>query len=123
MTIHFQMSSDVRLVASTRAIVASALDSATGPIVDIAVLLTDEVATNALLHGGGEYTVALDLDDVRIRVEVTDTCPDPPIVYEPSIDREFGRGMAIVNALATAWGTERAGAGKTVWFELQRDRF
>jgi hypothetical protein len=123
MTMHFQMGSDVRLVASTRAIVASALVSAKGPIVDIAVLLTDEIATNAYVHGGGEYMVTLDLDDVRVRVEVADCCPDPPIVYEPSIDREYGRGMAIVNALATQWGTERTDTGKTVWFELQRDQF
>jgi anti-sigma regulatory factor (Ser/Thr protein kinase) len=123
MTIHFQMGSDVRLVASTRAIVASALASTPGPIVDVAVLLTDELATNAFVHGGGEYTVALDLDEVRLRVEVTDRCPDLPIVYEPSIDREYGRGMAMVNALATAWGAEQIANGKTVWFELRRDGF
>jgi hypothetical protein len=29
-----------------------------------------------------------------------------------------GRGVALVDTLALRWGSQRAGSGKTVWFEL-----
>jgi hypothetical protein len=37
----------------------------------------------------------------------------------PDTDAVSGRGLVIVNGLASAWGVERAAeGGKTVWFEL-----
>ena len=37
----------------------------------------------------------------------------------PDSDAVTGRGLVIVNGLASAWGVERTtGGGKTVWFEL-----
>ena len=32
--------------------------------------------------------------------------------------REHGRGLAIVDAAATRWGTDHRGTHKAVWFEL-----
>jgi hypothetical protein len=31
---------------------------------------------------------------------------------------ESGRGLLIVDALATAWGSSPAGRGKTTWIEM-----
>jgi hypothetical protein len=33
-------------------------------------------------------------------------------------DDEGGRGLALVDALATRWGVDADGAGKSVWFEV-----
>ncbi|MGH9089446.1 MAG: ATP-binding protein [Acidimicrobiales bacterium] len=85
---------------------------------DVAVLLTDELVTNALVHGGGRFTLRVDLDDRAVRVAVTDQCRDTPRVLRPSSEREHGRGMAIVDALATTWGTDQLPTHKAVWFEL-----
>ena len=34
-------------------------------------------------------------------------------------DATTGRGLALVDALANAWGDGRHGRGKTVWFEVR----
>jgi hypothetical protein len=41
-----------------------------------------------------------------------------PRVTSPREDDEGGRGLWLVDRLASAWGTERGRRGKTVWFEL-----
>ena len=37
----------------------------------------------------------------------------------PSGERSGGRGLALVDALAAAWGTTRYTGGKTVWFQIR----
>ncbi|WP_079035275.1 extracellular solute-binding protein [Streptomyces hirsutus] len=82
-----------------------------------------ELAANAALHGcvpGRDFALFLACDDVRgvIRIEVSDTHPDPPAPTAAAADEEHGRGLALVDALATLWGvTGRIGPGKTVWAE------
>lgn len=85
---------------------------------DMAVLLTDELVTNALVHGGGQFGLDVELDDDAIRVAVGDGSPDVPRALRPGAELEHGRGMAIVDALASAWGTDQFPTHKIVWFEL-----
>ncbi|CAM5576918.1 hypothetical protein SHIRM173S_01397 [Streptomyces hirsutus] len=90
---------------------------------DTVVLVVAELAANAALHGcvpGRDFALFLACDDVRgvIRIEVSDTHPDPPAPTAAAADEEHGRGLALVDALATLWGvTGRIGPGKTVWAE------
>ena len=42
----------------------------------------------------------------------------PVLQEEDGHLRESGRGLHLVDALATAWGVIPHAAGKTVWFEL-----
>jgi hypothetical protein len=60
----------------------------------------------------------VDVDPARVRVEVTDARSAAPRLLGADGMREHGRGLAIVDALATRWGTEHLGTHKTVWFEL-----
>jgi hypothetical protein len=54
-----------------------------------------------------------------VRVEVTDPDDQLPAMAMPDTDAVHGRGLVIVNGLASAWGVERTTeGGKTVWFEL-----
>ena len=85
-------------------------------VLDVAVLLTDELVTSALVHGG-RFSLVVELADDAVRVAVDDGSPDAPRVLQPSGEREHGRGMAIVDTLATSWGTDRQRTHKTVWFE------
>ncbi|GHC44679.1 ATP-binding protein [Streptomyces flavofungini] len=84
-----------------------------------------ELASNAVRHGhvpGRDFRLTLRLTAGGVlRVEVTDTCterlPRPPGPVAP--DAESGRGLLLVEALATRWGTEVGPApGKTVWAEV-----
>ncbi|WP_428985409.1 ATP-binding protein [Streptomyces globosus] len=88
--------------------------------VETAELLATELVTNALVHTeyGAEVTVRL--AGGRLRVEVGDGAPGRPRPYVPVVDdATHGRGLALVEALAAAWGVETGtGRGKVVWFEL-----
>lgn len=88
------------------------------------VLLTaSELFTNAILHGEGEIELRLLLLPATVRVEVVDEGRDGvPAAKAPASAVVFsGRGLAIVEKLARAWGSARAPHGGTcVWAELSR---
>lgn len=98
------------------------------PEISTATLLTSEIATNAVTHSasgipGGKFEVTVYASDGWARVEVRDLGgPELPRPQhrDPHDASEHGRGLDLVEALATAWGTEpRAdGLGRVVWFEL-----
>ena len=87
-------------------------------IADNAVLMISELVTNAILHGGEEALLTLLVDDLKIRAEVRDSSPSMPVVRKYSETATTGRGMVIVAALASDWGTYAVDGGKVVWFEL-----
>ena len=74
-----------------------------------------ELATNAALHARSAYTVHLVLEPGALLVEVTDSSPVPPRARHYGADATTGRGIALVEALSTAWGVEASPTGKTVW--------
>jgi anti-sigma regulatory factor (Ser/Thr protein kinase) len=86
------------------------------------VLLATELVTNAVRHGRGDVTVRLWTGPDVVRVEVSDANPRRPEPGGYDLDAEDGRGLLIVGALSSRWGTAPlpGGAGKTVWFELDR---
>jgi anti-sigma regulatory factor (Ser/Thr protein kinase) len=101
--------------------VAAALraDGWPAPAVDRARVVASELATNAVLHTGSGFEVALHLNGVA-RIEVTDSEPDRlPRQADPADQRPGGMGLYLVEALATAWGVERTEAGKVVWAVLE----
>lgn len=112
----------VRQPSDARHIVRARLKGAPVDVVQLVELLTSELVTNALVHGAGDPALVLGVDEIQrtIRVEVHDTEPTldiHPLHGEPS--RTKGRGLAIVDALATNWGVEPRWDGKAVWFELR----
>ncbi|MHB1583456.1 MAG: ATP-binding protein [Acidimicrobiales bacterium] len=87
--------------------------SATG---DVVCLLASELVTNAVVHAGGVVQLALDLDDDSITVSVTDAGGGAVTRRLHDTDAPGGRGLQIVDALASAWGArDHPGRGKTVW--------
>ncbi len=86
---------------------------------EVAALLVTELVTNALLHARSGPEVTARLDGGRLRVEVTDDSPTPPVRHRRSPRTGTGLGMILVDELASAWGAEPAGTGKVVWFELE----
>jgi anti-sigma regulatory factor (Ser/Thr protein kinase) len=83
-----------------------------------AVLLVSELVTNALLHARSAPSVELTHDGGRVRVDVVDESPTIPRRRRYASDAVTGRGIALVETLASRWGSEREGSGKRVWFEL-----
>ncbi|HLT68525.1 MAG TPA: ATP-binding protein [Acidimicrobiales bacterium] len=107
-------------VAAARAFAREALGPASPQLVDDVVLMVSELVTNAVLHGAGDVEVTLDRSDDVVRVEVADeggfALPRPG---RPGSDDVTGRGLAIVDALADAWGDSVDDRGRTrVWVEV-----
>ena len=91
-----------------------------GDLACTAMLLASELITNALEHGSGTITLLVTHGPDRVRVDVTDESPLQPSSRVAGPDEEGGRGLLIVEHLASAWGMELLGQGraKSVWFTL-----
>ncbi|HEV7207998.1 MAG TPA: ATP-binding protein [Mycobacteriales bacterium] len=105
---------------------------------DTAVLLTSEIVTNAVLHGGGDMRLGASALATHVRVEVMDGSRQHPTLRRLALAAdgmalpadesttllaEGGRGIALVNSLADHWGAVDAQPGKCVWFELGASPF
>jgi anti-sigma regulatory factor (Ser/Thr protein kinase) len=81
-------------------------------------LLSTELITNAVRHTDSSCAVAVRWTGARVRVEVTDVSQARPHRRHSSPEAEGGRGLLLVESLATRWGSAPDPAGKVVWFEL-----
>jgi GAF domain-containing protein/anti-sigma regulatory factor (Ser/Thr protein kinase) len=111
---------DPAAVSRARRVVAQVCTDAgiSGDARDVAVLLTSELVTNAVLHAATSARLTVAVGPDRVRVEVADsdgTLPQPRQADEEAIG---GRGLAMVALLAARWGADRTDRGKAVWFEL-----
>ncbi len=87
-------------------------------LADPAALIVTELASNAVVHAESDFTVTLSRGRC-LRISVRDGSTFPPTKTRGApIDAPSGRGIGIVSALASAWGTEPADGGKVVWAEL-----
>lgn len=109
---------DPASVAQARAFVATQLSRSTDEVRDRAVLITSELASNAVVHARSAFTVTTSVTDDEVSVRVTDTGGTVPIVRRPGATDLHGRGLMIVNNLADRWGVDLHSQGKTVWFAL-----
>jgi anti-sigma regulatory factor (Ser/Thr protein kinase) len=90
-----------------------------GPVVETVELLTSEVVTNAIIHGRSGPVLAVHVKERAIRVAVGDVSTELPVRRLGRLDDVSGRGVIIVEQLASAWGVERERNGsKRVWFEV-----
>lgn len=112
-----------------REFVANAVEYATHDV-DTAVLLTSELATNSLQHSnsshpGGTVTISvLAIPDGVVIEVIDDGGPTVPAVTgQPGeLDLlEGGRGLRLVELLATRWSYHCDTAGTVTWFELTRE--
>ena len=82
-----------------------------------ALLLLTELVANGVVHARSSLAVHLTVAHDGLRAEVRDESPLSPMLRIP--DESGGRGVLILNVLASRWGVlPHPGSGKTVWFEL-----
>jgi anti-sigma regulatory factor (Ser/Thr protein kinase) len=86
---------------------------------EVTEVLTSELVSNVVRHVGAPMTVRALRQPSTIRVEVDDSSGEPPVVQHPEPLDEHGRGLLLVDSLASEWGvTQHGEEGKTVWFEI-----
>ena len=103
---------DHQSVPEARRFARSALAGMPEDFVDTVALIVSELATNAVLHTSSAFEVAIDFDEERVVIDVSDR----PRIARPT--DPSGRGLQIVAALADDWGV-RGGSSewsKSVWF-------
>jgi PAS domain S-box-containing protein len=92
-----------------------------GDLCDTLTLLVSEVVTNAILHGRSQARLLVEATSRTVRVEVSDDNSRHPVLTASDPDALDGRGLAMIDMLATAWGVRDEQVGKTVWMELHAD--
>ncbi|WP_029290311.1 ATP-binding protein [Cellulomonas sp. HZM] len=87
----------------------------------VVVLLVSEVVTNAVRHARPPVRLLVEVDDERVRVEARDGYSAPPVLKHARPQDDGGRGVWLVDRLASDWGMRAHDDGKTVWFEVRHD--
>lgn len=109
-----------------RRFLASSLQTEGPEVINVAALLTSELVSNAVRHGREPIRLQLHRRGSTLRIEVCDGGPPfaAPTTRAWSLTDESGRGLRLLDALTTSWGSDSNGpatAGKTLWFELSCD--
>lgn len=105
-------------VPDARTFLAEALDAFSDEVVLMAQLLASELVTNAVLHARTPLVLGIELQGPRLRVTVEDGSAGLPARRHSGADATQGRGLVLVESLASAWGCDPTQSGKRVWFEL-----
>jgi len=93
------------------------------PRCDDLELIAAELISNAIRHtpagqDGGEFTVTVRRTPGWARVEVSDPGTGQWHSRSPGDEAEYGRGLAIVAALADKFGHDAGTEGQTAWAEV-----
>jgi anti-anti-sigma regulatory factor len=88
-----------------------------------AELLITELTSNAVRHGKGDLEIMVALRERFLHLSVRDESPELPHMILPDPETgEGGRGLVLVDALATGWGSMGTPSGKVVWATLRCGR-
>ena len=87
---------------------------------DTAVLCLSELVTNSVVHAHSGCAVRALLEEDVLTITVSDRGAPDTASGEPADEplRVHGRGLQLVDALATRWGSELDVVGTMVWFVL-----
>ncbi|GAA3441640.1 ATP-binding protein [Planomonospora venezuelensis] len=114
-------------VPKARRYVRDLLDAAGHAQADDALLLVSELVANAVRHSdsgrrpGGQVHVAVANCDGTLHIDVIDAgSPEhrPSLRADTCIGSCTGRGLWLVDEIASAWGWHDTPAGRVVWFQL-----
>jgi signal transduction histidine kinase len=85
----------------------------------MALVCVSELVANAVLHARTSCTLTVEERDRTLRITVRDHAPDQmPRMQEFSATAVTGRGLRILDQVATRWGVEHDDHSKSVWFEM-----
>jgi anti-anti-sigma factor len=110
-------------VAEARALTLAICASWNVPVraVEQVQVIVTELAGNAVRHARTSFELTLRCSARFVHVRVHDRSSHPARLRGPaSPDAEAGRGLMLVDAFATAWGSRPTRDGKVVWATVRR---
>jgi len=122
-TQHWTLPHDPRSPGEARRLLIAACRHLPADLLEVALLLTNELVTNAVRHASGAVEVVVHDQPEVLRVEVLDETPAPPALKRPDWSAETGRGLWLLEQLAMRWGVTPVPSqrgGKAVWFQLAK---
>jgi anti-anti-sigma regulatory factor len=81
-------------------------------------VLASELVTNGVRHARTPLGFSMTLRGKTVRLSVQDWAPAPVRQRSPAESDLQGRGLIVVEAIASRWGSVPLGEGKVVWAEL-----
>jgi anti-sigma regulatory factor (Ser/Thr protein kinase) len=84
-------------------------------LVDVVMLLSSELVTNALLHTNSSPRLGLVREGADVRLTVVDDSPVAPLRRQHGLTAMTGRGLELLEKLADDWGWTSDDGGKAVW--------
>jgi len=102
--------------AAVRAYLRAVLGAASRDATAVVELLASELVSNVVRHVGSPMSVRVGHHGPTVRVEVDDESDRPPVLRNPAPDTPGGRGLLLVDTLASEWGWNTRDHGKTLWF-------
>ena len=121
--LHWHLESSATAVGRMRRELRDALDrhGVRGDAHEVVLIVANELAANAVEHVGSHVEVVAAFRPGTVRIAVSDDSPHGPRLrrYDPRAPR--GRGLQMVDGLASLWSWSADGLGKTVWAEIPTD--
>jgi anti-sigma regulatory factor (Ser/Thr protein kinase) len=103
-------------VRGARAFVQQSLeDWGADDLVWAATTLVSELATNAVLHARSDFTVDIELAGPQLTVRVADNSSSIPVRRHYDDNAATGRGLVLLESIASEWGTVGIPGGKVIW--------
>jgi anti-sigma regulatory factor (Ser/Thr protein kinase) len=87
-------------------------------VLETASLLVTELVTNAILHARTPLRLVIETHPDHVRLGVEDESTGQPEMHHYGPDAVTGRGVALVDHLASSWGVDWTATGKVVWCEI-----
>ncbi|GGK72325.1 hypothetical protein Sme01_08310 [Sphaerisporangium melleum] len=117
----------IAAVPRARSCVRGLLDGTDHPQTDAALLLVTELVTNSVRYSdsgrcpAGRITIVVAEHDGTLHIDVIDGgswTSRPTVCPEVRLDDDGGRGLWLLQEVATDWGWYETAAGRAVWFRL-----
>jgi two-component sensor histidine kinase len=116
---HLHLDPVPRGVGEARAFIRDQAAAVPTAVVEVLVLLTSELVTNAVIHARTAIEVGITVTNHSLVVTVHDEDLHRP---PARAGREGGWGLGLVRELAEEYAMEEhAGDGKTAWFRISRE--
>ena len=86
--------------------------------IDDALLVVEELVANVVDHARTEFRLVVSLTGSLLRLAVRDYSHHCPVAQPHDSAAARGRGLQLVQTVATSWGYDSHDRGKTVWAVL-----